>query len=85
MFAGDGKANGANAGVEIENFISGDVLPDLLESQLINWEVDLEKAVGGVRIGVIEDDVGESGEVGMGAVVLVEAARDFASLVAAEK
>ena len=82
---GEGEADGADAGVEVENFVSGDVVLDFLEGELVDGKVDLEKAVGGIRILVTEDSIGKGRELGMRLAVDVEAARDLAGLIAAEK
>ena len=42
---GDGEADGADAGVKVENFVSLDVLLDFLEGHFVDWEVDLKEAV----------------------------------------
>ena len=82
---GDGEADGADAGIEVENFVGGDVLLDFLEGKLVDGEVDLEEAIGRIRILVAEDGVGKGRELGMRLAVDVEAARDLAGLIAAEK
>ena len=82
---GDGEADGADAGIEVENFVGGDVLLDFLEGKLVDGEVDLEEAIGRIRILVAEDSIGKGRELGMRLAVDVEAARDLAGLIAAEK
>ena len=47
---GDREAYGANAGIEVEDVGSGDVLPDFLEGEFVNGKIDLEEAIGGVRV-----------------------------------
>ena len=49
----DGEADSADASVEVENFVSGDVALDFGESHLIDWEVDLEKAIRWIWVGTI--------------------------------
>ena len=85
MGGGDGEADGADAGIEVENFVSGDVLFDFLEGKLVDGEVDLEEAIGRIRILVAEDGVGKRWKLRVGLAVDVEAARDLAGLIAAEK
>ena len=44
------KTNSANARVEIQYLVSLDMLGKFLEREFVNWQIDLEKAVGGVGI-----------------------------------
>ncbi len=85
VVAGDGEADGADASVEVEDVFGSDVFCDFLEGDGVDWEVDLEEAVGGVGVGVAEDLVGEVFEGGVGLFVFEEAAGDFAVLVGAEE
>ena len=45
VVAGDRKTDGADAGIEIEDAISGDIGLDGAEGKLIDGEVNLEKTV----------------------------------------
>ena len=79
----DGEADGADAGIEVENFVSGDVALDFGESHLIDWEVDLEEAIGRIGIFVTQDSICEIIKNRMGLAVFIEATRNLARLVAA--
>lgn len=81
----DGEANGADAGVEVEDIRGGGVGLDFLEGEFVNGEVDLEEAVGRVGIGVAKNGVGEGWEDGVRLMILEEAARDGAVLAATEE
>ena len=85
VVASDGETDGADTSIEVEDVVGGDVVFNLGESHFVNGEVNLEKAVGGIRVGVAEDGVGEIVEGGVGLVVFVEAAGDFAVLAATEE
>lgn len=54
---------------------------NLFEGELVDGEVDLEKAVRGVGIFLAEDFIGEVIESWVGPVVFVETAFDFAVLI----
>ena len=82
---GDGETDGADAGVEVEDFVGVDVGFNFLEGEFVNGEVDLEEAVGGVRVGFFEDFVFEVREDGVGLVVFEETAGDDSLLVAAKE
>lgn len=82
---GNGKTDGADAGIEVEDVIGFDVAADFLEGEFVDWEVDLEEAVGRIAIGVVEDGVFERGEIGVRLVIFVESARNFAVLATTEK
>lgn len=58
---------------------------DFLKGEFVDREVDLEKAVGGVRIFVAENRVGERRELGVRLFILVETTRDMAGLVTAQE
>ena len=45
---GDREADGADARVEVEDFVGGDVAFDFGEGSLVDWEVDLEKSIRGI-------------------------------------
>ena len=79
--AGDGEADGADTGVEIENFGGFDVFLNFLKRELVDREVDLEEAVGGVGVFVAEEGVGEVFKGRVGLFVLEETAGDGAGLV----
>ena len=85
IVASDGEADGADAGVEIENVIGDDVLFYLPKGHFVNWEVNLEKAVWGIGISVAEDGVGEVFKMRMRMVVFVKAARNLAGSIAAKE
>lgn len=82
---GDGETDATDAGVEVEDFWSGDVGFDEGEGAFVEGEIDLEEATGGVGKGGAEEGVGEGREVGVGAVIFEEATGDGAGLVGAEE
>ena len=45
MGGSDGETNGADAGVEVEDCVGGDVTFDFSESHFVDGEIDLEKAI----------------------------------------
>lgn len=81
LVRGDGETDGADARVEVEDLVGGDVVLNLFEGELVDGEVDLKKAVRGIGVFLAEDFVGEVVEDWVGLVVLVEAAFDFAVLI----
>ena len=85
VIAGNGKADGADAGIEIEYAISVDVFLDSAKSEFVDGEIDLEKAVRRIRVGVAENLVSEGWKVGMRLTIFVEATRNFTRLIGAEK
>ncbi len=72
FIASDGEANGADAGVEVEDIIRGNVALDFGKSYLVDWEVDLEKAIGGIGVFVTHDGIGETREGGVGVMIFVK-------------
>ena len=71
LVGGDGEADGADAGVEVEDVFGGDVFGDFGKSHFVNWEVNLEKAVGGIRIFATKNGISEIGEGGVGLTVYI--------------
>ena len=84
MGGGDGEADGADTGVEVKDCVGSDVTFDFGEGHLVDWEIDLEKAIRGVGVGVAQDFIGKGREDWMWLMVLIEAAGDFALLVTAK-
>ena len=62
MGGSDGETNGADAGVEVEDCVGGDVTFDFSESHFVDGEIDLEKAIRGVGVGVVQDFIGKGRE-----------------------
>lgn len=85
VVAGDGEADSANASVEVEDVVGGDMLFNFGKGHLVDREVDLEETVGGVGVFVAEDIIGKVREYRVGLVVFVKAAGNFAILVTAEE
>ena len=84
MGGGDREADGTDAGVEIEDCVGGDMTFNFGESHFVDWEIDLEKAIRGVGVGVAQDFIGKWREDWVGLMVFIEAAGDFALLIAAK-
>lgn len=85
MVAGDGKTDGADTRIEVENTIGGDMFLDGAESEFVDGEIDLEEAIRGVGISMTENLVGERREIGVRMAVFVEPPRDFTRLIGAKK
>ena len=86
MFGGfQREADGADAGIEVEDIRIFDVFRDFFQSHFVNGEVNLEKAVRGVRVGAPQDFVLEEIKDRVGLFVLEEAAFDDSLLVRAEE
>ena len=85
VIAGNGKADGADTRIEVENTIGGDMFLDGAESEFVDGKIDLEEAIGGVGISVAENLVGERREIGVRMAVFVETTRNFTRLVGAKK
>ena len=80
MVASYGKANGADAGIEVEDVFGSDMLFDFCEGELVDRKVDLKEAIRGVAILARENSVGEGRKIGVRAAVFVETAGDLAGL-----
>ncbi len=81
---GDGEADGADTGVEVKDCVGGDVTFDFGESHFVDGEIDLEKAIRRVGVGVAQDFIGKGREDRMGLMIFIEAAGDFTLLVTAK-
>ena len=78
---GDRETDGADARVEVEDCVGGDVTFDFCEGHFVDREVDLKESVGGIGILVTHNGIGEKREDWVRFVVLKEAAGDFALLI----
>ena len=85
MVAGDGKADGADTRIEVENTISSDMFLDDAEGEFVDGKIDLEETIRGIGIGMAENLVGERREIGVRMAVFVETTRNFTRLVGAKK
>lgn len=83
--ASDRKTDGADTGIEVENMVSGDMLFDGAEGEFVDWKVNLEEAVGRIRVSMAEELVGERGKNRVRVAVFIKTARNFAGLISAEK
>lgn len=61
------------------------MLANDLESEFINWEIDLEKTVGGIGISMAKNSVGKRRKMGMGTMIFVKTARNLTRLIDAQK
>ena len=84
FIASDGEADGADAGVEVKHLVGSDMAFDFFEGELVDWKIDLEKAVRRVGILLAQDNVGKITESRVRLFVFIKATRDFAFLVATE-